>query len=206
MTQGHQKLALALTSYLASWVCWSSSPPWANPTACARHVGLTELSRLSVTYTRYTSYSSGLSETINIFRRLHGDPTLRLSFEHLQYSMGAYRVMRPVDYAADCESFSELDAQTQHLLEVQEQRRLTLDDFRGSDWIHMVTAIGQDELVCLNYVDRDGSVTGCGDVWQGGLTAEEVICHEGKTYLKCHVDCVARLNGSNPNLQPGFCR
>lgn len=198
------KTVLAFALLLCTHVL-AQQIPWADPSACARHVGLNERGVLAVNYAYYRSYSSGLAETIGIYRRLHGDPELRLSVEQLQYALGFYRVMRAADYAADCDSFSELDAQTQHLLKVQEQRKLTSDDFRGGPWIHMLTAVGQDELACLNYIERAGVVTGCGDVWQGGLTAEEVVCHDGKNYLKCHVECVTRLNQSSPTLQPGFC-
>lgn len=181
------------------------SVPWANPLACARHVGQNERGELVINYAYYSSYARGLAETIAIFQRLHGNPGLRLSLEHLQYTMGQYRVMRSVEYAPDCESFPTLDEDTQRLLDTQRSRPLVADDFGGPNWVHMISAIGQDELVCLNYVDRGDAVSGCGDVWQSGLTAEEVVCHRGKTYLKCHVDCITRLNRSTPELQPGFC-
>ena len=191
-----------ISSHAAALVTQS---PWPEGLLCARHIGVNGSGNLTVSFAQYRGFAGGLSETISIYRRLHNNPELKLSLEQLQYTLGDFKIMRPVEYAATCEDFDELDADTTRLLELQNQRKLTPSDFGGSAWIHMVTAIGQDELMCLNYVERNGQVTGCGDIWQGGLTEDEVVCREGKTLLKCHVECITRLNNSNPTIQPGFC-
>jgi hypothetical protein len=184
-----------------------AAAPWESPTSCARHIGLRSNGKLAVSFTMYSWYASALRELIADYRSLHGDPGLKLSFEQLQYGMGDFTVMRAADYAKDCASFGVVDPEVERLLELQKRRRLVADDLKGAAWIHFPTAIDTKEQGCLVYSKpRNARPQGCGDVWQGGLTADEVVCFEGKTYSKCHVECLTKLNDHTVELQPGFCQ
>jgi len=183
-----------------------AAAPWENPNACARHTGLRSNGKLAVSFTMYSWYAGALRELIADYRALHADPDLRLSFEQLQYGMGDFTVMKAVDYAADCSSFGPVDDETERLQELQKSRRLSPEDFKGAQWIHFPTGLDSKEQGCLVYSKpRGGKPQGCGDVWQGGLEAHEVVCIEGKTYSRCHVECLLSLNNNQLELQPGFC-
>lgn len=183
-----------------------ANAPWSDPTQCARHVGLTENGKLVASYTMYSWYAQPLRETIAVYAQLHKDPALKLSFEHLQFTIGYYKVMRPVEYAASCNDFPELDAEAKALMELQKTRRLTPEDLKGGDWIHMISGVDQEEVGCINYRKVEGVYQGCGDIWQGGLTADEVVCLKGKNVPKCYVDCLSDIYSRNVNIQPGFCQ
>ncbi len=179
--------------------------PWSDPTQCGRHVGLNENGKLVTSFSMYSWYANALKETIRDYAKLHKDPDLKLSLEHLQFTLGYFKVIRAVDYAPTCNDFEPLDAPTQALVELQKERKLTPADFRGPQWIHMVSGIDKEEVGCINYRKVGTELMGCGDIWQGGLTEDEVVCYEGKNIPKCYVDCLADIYSHQAKLQPGFC-
>lgn len=133
-----------------------------------------------------------------------GNPNIKMSFEYLQYRAG-YQVMKDVEYAADCPQFGELDSETKSLLELQKTRKLTKDDFKSKTWIHMVRAIDVEEVNCLALSKKNGKTAGCADVWQDGLTEDEKVCFKGKTYLRCHVECIEKIYNRQVETTSGSC-
>lgn len=156
--------------------------------------------------TQYNWYSNAWRETIDMMAVLSNKPQMKLSFEYVQYRAG-YRIMkREVDHGVDCNSVPEIDAETQALVDLQKERPLTSDDFKGPNWIHTLQAIDREEVNCLALSKINGKLNGCGDVWQDGITEDEAVCFKGKTYIKCHMDCLMNIYDRELDLQPGFCK
>ncbi len=156
-------------------------------------------------YTQYNWYSVAWREYIADLAVLMNKPNIKMSFEYLQFRAG-YQIMKNVEYASDCNALPELDAETKALLELQKTRKLTSDDFKSPTWIHMVSAIDTEEVNCLAMSKKNGKLSGCGDIWQDGLTADEAVCFKGKTYLKCQVECIQKIYNRDLELTPGFCQ
>lgn len=198
-----KKILLTLLT-LFSLQSFAQSIPWPDGMKCGRHVGMNIDGRFLDSYTQYNWYSVAWREYIADLAVLMKNPNIRMSFEYLQYRAG-YQIMKNVEYAEDCNQFGELDDETKELLALQKTRPLTKDDFKGPTWIHMVSGIDVEEANCLAMSKKDGKVAGCGDVWQDGVTPDEAVCFKGKTYLKCHVQCIEKIYNRTLELKPGFC-
>lgn len=93
------------------------------------------------------------------------------------------------------------------LLTLSAQRQLQLTELTGPFWVHLLKPIDDEEEQCLWLVKVNNRYTGCGDPWHDGLTPNEVVCIDGRTYLKCHIDCIKRIHRREGaiNDQLGFC-
>jgi hypothetical protein len=58
---------------------------------------------------------------------------------------------------------------------------------------------------CLNVGRADGKTSGCGDVWQDGLDDSALACSEGKTYVRCQLDCKIKYRAPDLTYAPGPC-
>lgn len=183
---------------------FAQSYPWPEGLKCGRHVGMNIDGKLLDSYTQYSWYAGPWREVVDNMAILLNKPGLKLSFEYLQYRSG-YQIMKDVDYAAECSQFPELESDVQELMELQKTRPLVKDDFKGPKWIHMVNAIDTEEANCLAMSKKNGKLAGCGDIWQDGITSDETVCFKGKTYLKCHVECIQKIYNRELDLKPGFC-
>lgn len=202
---GPMKKFILLLLALVSLQSFAQSDPWPDGQKCGRHIGMNVDGKFLDSYTQYNWYSVAWREYIADLATHMGNPNIRMSFEYLQYRAG-YQIMKDVDYAADCNSFAEIDAESKALLELQKTRKLTKDDFNSPTWIHMVSAIDVEEVNCLALSKKNGKTAGCADVWQGGLTEDEKVCFKGKTYLRCHVECIEKIYNRTVESTPGSCK
>lgn len=180
--------------------------PWPEGLPCGRHTGLTLDGELNAPITQYNWYQRTFQEQIDMMAVLLGKPGMKLSFEYIQYRFGYQVMKRDIDYATDCQHLPEQDEDTKRLLELQKTRPLTKEDFKGPNWIHMVNALDKEEVNCLAMSKINGVIAGCGDVWQGGASDDNVVCFEGKNYMKCHVECIEKIYDRDLDIQPGFCK
>lgn len=200
------KKALLTLLTLFSLSSFAQTYPWPDGLPCARHMGLSIDGKLTQGITQYNWYSTSWRETIDMMAELLKKPGMKLSFEYMQYRAG-FRVMkREVDHGVDCNSIPPLDAETEALLELQKTRPLTEDDFKGPNWVHTLQALDREEVNCLAMSKINNKLNGCGDVWQDGITEDEAVCIQGKTYIKCHVDCLLDIYDREIELQPGSCK
>lgn len=198
-----KKFILLLVA-LVSMQTFAQTTPWPDGQKCGRHVGVNIDGRFLDSYTQYSWYAVAWREYIADLAVHMGNPNIKMSFEYLQYRAG-YQIMKDVDYAPDCQSFVELDSESKALLELQKTRKLTKDDFKGKTWVHMVSAIDVEEVNCLALSKKNGKTAGCADVWQDGLTEDEKVCFKGKTYLRCHVECIEKIYNRKVESTPGSC-
>lgn len=199
-----KKLLLALSLSILSFQSFAQNIPWPDGLKCGRHIGMNIDGRFHDSFTQYNWYGVAWREYIADLAILMKKPDIKMSFEYLQYRAG-YQVMKAVDYAEDCNQMPDLDDETKALMELQKTRKLTLDDFKGPTWIHMVSGIDVEEANCLAMSKKDGKLAGCGDIFQDGVTEDEAVCFKGKTYLKCHVQCIEKIYNRTLELKPGFC-
>lgn len=199
-----KKLIVALIAVF-SLQSFAQSIPWPDGQKCGRHVGMNIDGKFLDSYTQYNWFAVPWREYIADLASHMNKPDIRMSFEYLQYRAG-YKVMKDVDYAPECQEFTELDEESKALKELQKTRILTLDDFKGPTWIHMVSAIDVEEANCLALSKKNGKTAGCADVWQDGLTEDEKVCFKGKTYLRCHVECIEKIYNRKVETTSGSCQ
>lgn len=199
-----KKLIVALIAVF-SLQSFAQSIPWPDGQKCARHVGMNIDGKFLDSYTQYNWFAVAWREYIADLASHMNKPDIRMSFEYLQYRAG-YKVMKDVDYAAECQDFPELDEESKALKELQKTRKLTLDDFKGPTWIHMVGAIDVEEANCLAMSKKNGKTAGCADLWQDGLTEDEKVCFKGKSYLRCHVECIEKIYNRKVETTAGSCQ
>ena len=188
-----------------SFSSFAQTYPWPDGTPCGRHMGVNVDGKLIQGITQYNWYSTSWKEIIDMMAELLKKPGMKLSFEYMQYRAGFQIMKREVDHGVDCQSLPPIDEKTQALLDLQEKRSLTKDDFTGSQWIHTLQALDVEEVNCLAMSKVNGKLAGCGDVWQDGITEDEALCIQGKTYIKCHVDCLLNIYDREIESQPGYC-
>lgn len=199
-----KKFILILLS-LMSLNSFAQTYPWPEGVKCGRHIGMNIDGKLIEAFTQYNWYSTAWREIIADMAILMNKPDLKLSFEYMQYRAG-YRIMKDtVDHAADCNQMPDADTEIVELKKKSDAGTLTKDDFKGPRWIHTLQAIDVEEANCMAMSKKAGKLAGCGDVWQDGITSDEAVCIKDKTYIKCHVDCLAKIYDRTIESKPGFC-
>lgn len=198
------KKFILLLLALVSFQSFAQSIPWPDGQKCGRHVGMNVDGKFLDSYTQYNWYAKAWAEYITDLGNHMGNPNIKMSFEYLQYRAG-YQVMKDVEYSPECQQFGELDSETKSLMELQKTRKLTRDDFKSKTWIHMVSAIDVEEVNCLALSKKNGKTAGCADVWQDGLSEDEKVCFKGKTYLRCHVECIEKIYNRKVETTSGSC-
>lgn len=151
------------------------------------------------------NYHSGWASAAQQMSEILGIPVTKLSPEYLAMKLG-HMVLGKTEYS-DSFDFPEPNQEIENLLERSQTEQLSFEDFKGPQWLHLLKPIDDEEEACLWAGNANGKWTGCGDVWQGGLTEDKVVCFENKTYLKCHIDCMKKIyhRENEINVQPGFC-
>ncbi len=180
---------------------------WPEGLPCVRVGGLTEKGTYEEGVTQYAWFGRTFREIEAYVAELQGKPIekTQLSFNYLQYRMG-YRVLSQAEYAADCLSDFPEDEELAMIREKSKTRSLTVDDFKGPRWLHVVQAIDKEEVNCLAISKVNGKLGGCNDIWQDGLQEDELVCFRGKTMPKCHVDCIQKIYDRQLDLTPGSCQ
>lgn len=193
---------LRLTLLFLICTIWQSAfaetPPWPE-----NFVRLYTLKTERVLKGSISGYTSGFRETAEHLTQLMGTPVSKISPEFVQMTSGDLVIGQP-DYSSSFD-FPEVGQEVASMLERSATGKLSLDEFQGPRWIHMIKPIDDEEEACLWIVKNDGRYTGCGDPWQDGLRDDEVVCIGKRTYLRCHVDCLKQIYQRESASVPGFC-
>lgn len=192
-------LALLLLPVLAH----AQKLPWPEGMPCAQVAGLDHKDKYTDPITARALIGSVFAEIEAMIAQLQGKPSVEISFEYIQMRQG-FQVMAQATYG-DCKTFAEDDEEQTELRRKSNEGTLTADDFKGPRWLHMVQPIDSEEANCLALSKVNGVLGGCNDLWQDGVTEDETVCIKGKTYMKCHVDCMEKIYKRKIESQPGFC-
>ncbi len=129
------------------------------------------------------------SDSSAVIAQLVGRPAL-ISPEYILMRMGARALIAPSVYGVN------------GALPAFETGRSA-----AAPWLHLVQFTSDsrgDDCVSLNRVGR--AVSGCGDLWQDGIDpVNELACHNGKTYLRCHLWCVEQAENRTLGYANGPC-
>ncbi len=193
--------SLLLVASILSGQAAAQEVPWSG--TCARlHILTTD--RKLITQTSQYGWFGDWGELEQGLAILAGKPSVKISFEFLQTRYG-HLVISAAEYAPDCQSFSADDAEIRMLKEKSQNGTLKQDDFKGARWLHLVKAIDSEEDHCVSYNRVAGRWSGCGDIWQGGMTEDKVVCFNKRSYPLCQVECIKRIYRRELEVRPGFC-
>lgn len=175
--------------------------PWSG--TCARLYILTTTREL-ITQTSQYSWMGSWGELEQGLAVLAGRPSVKISFEFVQTRYG-HLVISAAEYAPDCQSFPADDDEIKMLKAKSAAKTLKQDDFKGARWLHLVKAIDSEEDQCVSYNRVAGRWSGCGDMWQGGMTEDKVVCFNKRSYPRCQVECIKKIYKRELEVQDGFC-
>ncbi len=194
--------ALLLSLLLAPAAAMAQELPW--PASCAKVHSLTSQRRLVTREFTHSSIAMPWREREVGLAAVAGKPRVRVSPEYAEAQDGRLVVGQAI-YSADCR-FPPDDPEIIALRAKSAAGTLTPADFRGPRWVHLVKPIDEEEERCVQLHQARGRWSGCGDVWQDGLNDNEVVCFQGKSYPRCHVECVQSIYRRLLTLQQGYCR
>lgn len=175
--------------------------PWSG--TCARLYILTAHREL-ITQTSQYNWMGSWGELEQGLAVLAGRPSVKVSYEFVQTRYG-HLVISAAEYAPDCQSFPADDAEILMLKAKSAAKTLKQDDFKGPRWLHLVKAIDSEEDQCVSYNRVAGRWSGCGDMWQGGMTEDKVVCFNNRSYPRCQVECIKKIYKRDLEVQDGFC-
>ncbi len=72
----------------------------------------------------------------------------------------------------------------------------------SSPILYFIQPKSRAEMDCMH---ASWTTTSCEDPFRGGLQDSEVVCSDGKNYLKCHVQCHNSVGGGNLSYENGPC-
>jgi hypothetical protein len=182
---------------------WPEGKEWALTISAERAGPAGKQLKLLPGYTTKFVILRPFAEMNALIAKMTGKATAVISPEFMNYYMG-YEVIGNTIYGKDQESLVWDDELTA-LASKSKAGILTKNDFRSSRWIHTVNALDLKEKNCLAISVIGGVIGGCGDIWQDGLTSDEVVCHNGFNYLKCQVGCMNTIYNRQADVQQGFC-
>lgn len=196
-------LLIALT--LVSMSSMAQSVLWPEGLPCVKVGGLTEKGTYEEGVSKYAWFGRTFKEVEGYVAEIQGKPAdqVKLSFNYVQYRFG-YRVMSVAEYSEDC-NFGPDDAEMQAIRKKSETGSLKPDDFIGPKWLHVIQALDKEEVNCLAISKINNKLQGCADIWQDGLTEDEIVCVKGKNVPKCHLDCIEKIYNRQVEKTPGSC-
>lgn len=197
-------LLLALTLLTVQNFAFAQRLPWPEGGLCAKVRGLDPDDKFREPITALAFMGSTFKEIEEYIAILQGKPSVKISFEYVQYRFG-YQVIANAEYSSDCQTFEEDTEEIRTLKEKSDKGTLSSKDFKGPRWIHAVQAIDTEEVNCLAISKTNGVLRGCNDLWQDGITEDEAVCIKGQTHLKCHVECIETIYNRVVEKTPGFC-
>ncbi len=186
----------------AAWADEGPQLPWADK--CARIVSYRGTPKLYNGFSQYNWIGPVWADIEVLMAELLGKPKVQISFEYVNYRSGD-EITSNASYAPGCNDFPEDDDELKSLNEKSRAGTLIASDFKGPRWLHLIQPIDRDEVNCLALSKINGKLGGCGDLWQDGVTSDEVVCFNKKTYLKCHVACIQKIYSRDLKATPGFC-
>jgi hypothetical protein len=178
--------------------------PWKNDWGRLVYVNSDANVTLSETYTNYGFMGRTFNEWEVLVAQMLGRPSVKISPEYVWYTMGA-RIVAPTMYAKTPNELAENDEELERLFEKSKAGTLTDKDFSGPRWIHLIQPIDREETNCLKLSKINGVPGGCGDVFQDDITEDKAVCFKGKTYVKCHIECLNKIYDRVADTTPGFC-
>jgi len=197
-----RRLLFALARTVFSLTALAQELPWSDK--CARIYVLNSKKELQVQSYQYSWYGGMWRELEGVLAQIAGRAVLPVSYEFIQTRDGHLAISH-AEYAADCQSFPPADAEIVRLQEKSRAKTLTLEDLKGNRWVHLVKPIDLEEERCVSYGKINNRWQGCGDVWQGGLTEDKVVCFNGKNYPRCQIDCIKKIYKRELALTDGYC-
>jgi hypothetical protein len=157
-------ILLILLILSSSLMAQSHKLPWADN--CVRVVTLKGDLKLSNSYTQYNWFGGMWAEIEQLMATLMKKERVQISLEYLNYRSGNL-VTNIGEYAADCNSFTTDESDDPEVAALHEKSQagtLTLDDFKGPKWIHMIQPIDTEEANCLALSHKNGVLAGCADL------------------------------------------
>lgn len=151
------------------------------------------------------SYSSVWRETANEQSQLLGIPVSKISPGYMLMMMG--HLVLGVSSFSSSYQFEDPSVEMEALLKLSQERQIATSELTGPSWIHLLKPIDKEEEACLWEARKNGQLVGCGDMWQGGLTDDKVVCVGERTFLKCQIDCIKTIYNREKEIdaRPGFC-
>lgn len=201
------KFLLCLTLTLFSVTSFAQSVLWPEGLPCVKVGGFMD-GRYTEGLTKYAWFARTFKETEVYISEITGKPAdqIKLSFNYLQYRFG-YQILSLADYSADCNSFpSDNDPDLLEIKRKSEEGTLKAEDFKGPKFLHVIQPIDKAEVNCLAISKINGKTQGCNDIWQDGLQEDELVCIKGKTYPKCHIECLEKIYNRRVEQTSGTCR
>lgn len=180
--------------------------PWTDK--CVRLTSLKPDMKIVNTYSEYAWVRAMWAEVAAQMGEHMKIPNLEISLEYLNYRTG-FLVTNTAEYASGCNDFpadEEMDEELASLHKKADAGTLHPNDFKGARWIHLIQPMDAEEANCLALSKTNGVYAGCADQWQGGITDDKAVCLKGKSYLRCHVECMEKIYDHKINYKSGFCQ
>lgn len=181
--------------------------PWPSPQHTATTYILGENKNIQTRTWSYGQVNTMFNFTANGVALLLGQPAnsvvLSPAYSWYNFNDGLFIMYR--------ESFYRLSSEPeitppQEVLSLMQKAKVTAEDLKGPNWIHLLKWIETEEARCLLTNNKDtGAWTGCPDPWQGGLQDHELACFQEKTYVKCHLECMEKIHQHKIEYQAGPC-
>lgn len=176
--------ALALISSTYAGALADDPASWSA--ICTRTVSLNEKGQIE-TATFFDTFLNG--------GKIDVKPTI--SPEYDAFTKGHYAVM-PAIYDSEC-NFPALGSDIEKLLISTWEKPIRAEELRDPRFVHLLPGIDREEWDCLT------DQTSCGDVWLDGFSNQEKACLEGLTYVKCQLDCMAKIYQHPISYAVGAC-
>ena len=198
-------LLLTLLALSAFAQAQSQSLPWADQWAMP--IVLKDTGKFQMPVYNYVLLQSAFNEVEGFIEEIQGKPagTVKISPEYIEYRFGDQVIYRNTIYVSVPNAAYVLPEEVKVAFQLSKEGKLKKEDLKGPNWIHMIQAIDVEEVNCLAISRKNGKSSGCADIWQEGLTEDETVCFKGRTYLKCHVNCLEKIYKRTIEATPGSC-
>lgn len=199
------KKLFLLAGLIASVSSFAQIEPWIKPWAIP--VSVLENMEIQRPVYNYVLLGSAFSDHERAIEEAQNLPknSVKVSPEFIEYRFGRIAMYRETPYIEDLQTPYELSDEVKNAQAKSKAGELTREDLKGPNWINLIQAIDKEEVNCLSISRVDGKAQGCGDPWQGGLQDDELVCFKGKTYIKCHVECIEKIYDRKVETTEGPC-
>jgi hypothetical protein len=199
------KKLFLLAGLLASITSFAQVQTWIKPWAIP--ISVLDNFEIQRPVYNYVLLGNAFSDHERAIEELQNLPkgSVKISPEFIEYRFGRIAIYRETPYIEDLQTPYELNDEVKLAQAKSAKRELTKEDLKGPNWINLIQAIDKEEVNCLSISRVDGKTQGCGDPWQDGLQEEELVCFKGKTYIKCHVECIEKIYNRKLELTEGSC-
>lgn len=199
------KKLFLLAGLIASLTSFAQVDPWIKSWAIPVSV-LDNLEIQRPVY-NYVLLGGAFSDHERAIEELQNLPkgSVKVSPEFIEYRFGRIAIYRETPYLEDLQETYVLADEVKAAQAKAKSGEFSREDLKGPNWINLIQAIDKEEVNCLSISRVNGKTQGCGDPWQGGLTEDELVCFKGKTYIKCHVECIEKIYDRKLEVTEGSC-